>query len=282
MRIAHVVSPEGLAVIARVDGEVATPVANAPVGIYADALRDLLAEGVDIGALRPIGENFPMMGALVRPPVCYPGKIVAVGLNYADHAREANLKLPSAPMIFAKFPTSIIGHGEAITFRAADTAQVDYEAELAVVIGRRTRDVEPGHALKSVFGYTMCNDVSARDAQFSDGQFTRGKSFDTFCPVGPYVVTADEIEDPQDLSITARVNGTTMQDSSTKEMIFSVAEIISYVSRFIVLEPGDIIATGTPAGVGMAKVPPRYLTDGDVVEIAVSGLGVLSNPVAVR
>jgi 2-keto-4-pentenoate hydratase/2-oxohepta-3-ene-1,7-dioic acid hydratase in catechol pathway len=133
-----------------------------------------------------------------------------------------------------------------------------------------------------VFGYTMCNDVSARDAQFSDGQFTRGKSFDTFCPVGPYVVTADEIEDPQDLSITARVNGTTMQDSSTKEMIFSVAEIISYVSRFIVLEPGDIIATGTPAGVGMAKVPPRYLTDGDVVEIAVSGLGVLSNPVAVR
>jgi 2-keto-4-pentenoate hydratase/2-oxohepta-3-ene-1,7-dioic acid hydratase in catechol pathway len=148
-----------------------------------------------------------------------------------------------------------------------------------VIIGQPARDVALDDALGHVFGYTVCNDVSARDAQFADGQFTRAKSFDTFTPLGPAVVTADQVADPQNLGIRARVNGVTVQDSSTSEMVFSVAHIIAYLSQYMTLEPGDVIATGTPAGVGMAKVPPRYLQDGDIVEVEVEGVGTLTNQV---
>ncbi|MEI8392969.1 MAG: fumarylacetoacetate hydrolase family protein, partial [Actinomycetes bacterium] len=237
---------------------------------------------VNIEKIPPIGVSFPLATATLMSPVQSPGKIIAVGLNYADHALEANFDIPPAPMIFAKFVSSIIGHGQPIQFRNADSAEVDYESELAVIIGQRTRNISTDRALDSVYGYTLCNDVSARDAQFSDKQFTRGKSFDTFCPVGPFILTADEIDDPQNLPIKARLNGITVQDSSTSEMIFSIAEIISYISRFITLEPGDLISTGTPAGVGMAKKPPIYLRDGDVIEVEVVGVGVLSNPIEVN
>ena len=210
-----------------------------------------------------------------------PSKVLAIGLNYADHARESGMTPPKNPLIFVKTNNSICGNGDAITWAAVDSAQVDYEAELAVVIGRQARRVSEADALDYVFGYTCCNDVSARDAQFGDQQWVRGKSFDTFCPLGPEIVTADEIPDPQNLRIACRVNGETLQDSNTSEMIFGVAELISYCSRFMTLEAGDIIATGTPFGVGFSRTPPIFLTDGDVCDVEIEKIGVLTNPCVV-
>jgi 2-keto-4-pentenoate hydratase/2-oxohepta-3-ene-1,7-dioic acid hydratase in catechol pathway len=195
-----------------------------------------------------------------------------------SHGDETGLALPEAPLLFAKFPTSVVGPGAAIVVPRGST-QVDYEAELGVVIGRRTSDVSTPDALSSVWGYTCVNDVSARDIQFADGQWVRGKSQDTFCPVGPAVVTAEEIEDPQSLEVSCRVNGELRQHASTADMIFGVAELIAYISRGITLEPGDLVATGTPAGVGMSMAPPCYLAAGDVVDVSVSGIGTLRNHV---
>jgi 2-keto-4-pentenoate hydratase/2-oxohepta-3-ene-1,7-dioic acid hydratase in catechol pathway len=208
-----------------------------------------------------------------------PGKIVAIGLNYLDHVREAGMAVPQAPLVFAKFPSSVIGHGEPIVIDPSLTERVDWEVELAVVVGRRMRDVEVSDALDHVFGYTVANDVSARDVQFGDGQWVRGKSFDTFCPLGPVVVTADELPDPQSLALRTRVNGETVQDSSTSEMIFGVAELLAYCSASFTLEPGDVVLTGTPWGCGEFMEPRRSLQPGDVVEAEVEGIGVLRNPV---
>ncbi len=210
-----------------------------------------------------------------------PSKVLAIGLNYADHARESGMTPPKNPLIFVKTNNSICFDGDPITWAADDSAEVDYEAELAVVIGTRARRVSETDALNYVFGYTCCNDVSARDAQFGDQQWVRGKSFDTFCPLGPAIVTADEIPDPQALRIACRVNGEPLQDSTTSEMIFGVAELIAYCSRFMTLEVGDIIATGTPFGVGFSRQPPIFLKDGDVCEVEIEKIGVLTNPVVV-
>ena len=207
-----------------------------------------------------------------------PGKIICVGLNYRDHAEEQGTELPKAPLLFAKWPNTLIGDGEAIVL-PAEAKEVDYEAELGVVIGTRTRHVDEARALDAVQGYICVNDVSARDLQFADGQWTRGKSPDTFCPVGPRLVPREEIDDPQALAIRCTVNGRLLQDSSTANMIFSVAEIIAYISRTITLEPGDLIATGTPAGVGVFRDPKVLLQDGDEVSVEVEGLGTLTNPV---
>jgi 2-keto-4-pentenoate hydratase/2-oxohepta-3-ene-1,7-dioic acid hydratase in catechol pathway len=207
-----------------------------------------------------------------------PGKIVCVGLNYHDHAEEGGQDLPKAPLLFAKWPNTLIGDGEPIVLPEEST-QVDYEAELGVVIGTTAKHVSERDALDAVAGYICLNDVSARDLQFGDGQWTRGKSPDTFCPVGPRLVPRDEIEDPQALAIRCIVNGATLQDSSTSQMIFSVAEIIAYVTRVITLEPGDLIATGTPAGVGVFRDPQVLLQDGDEVSVEIEGLGTLTNPV---
>ncbi len=211
-------------------------------------------------------------------PIDRPQKIICVGLNYRDHAEEQGTEIPQAPLLFAKWPNTLIGSGEAIVL-PADARQVDYEAELGVVIGTRTRGVSERLALDAVRGYICLNDVSARDLQFADGQWTRGKSPDTFCPVGPRLIAREQIDDPQALAIRCVLNGTTMQDSSTSQMIFSVAEIISYISRVITLEPGDLIATGTPAGVGIFRNPKVLLEDGDEVTVEVEGLGTLTNPV---
>lgn len=211
-------------------------------------------------------------------PIDRPQKIICVGLNYRDHAEEQGTELPKAPLLFAKWPNTLIGSGEAIVL-PADAREVDYEAELGVVIGSRTRGVRERHALDAVRGYICLNDVSARDLQFADGQWTRGKSPDTFCPVGPSLIDRDQIDDPQTLAIRCVLNGATMQDSSTSQMIFSVAEIVSYISRVITLEPGDLIATGTPAGVGIFRDPKVLLQDGDEVTVEVEGLGALINPV---
>jgi 2-keto-4-pentenoate hydratase/2-oxohepta-3-ene-1,7-dioic acid hydratase in catechol pathway len=211
-------------------------------------------------------------------PIERPGKIVCVGLNYRDHAEEQGVELPAAPLLFAKFPTALIGPGETIVIPPI-VRQADYEAELAVVIGARVKGVSKENALEAVRGYLCANDVSARDLQFGDGQWTRGKSPDTFCPVGPRLVPREEIDDPQQLAIRCVLNGQTMQDSSTAQMIFSVAEVIAYASKTITLEPGDLIATGTPAGVGIFRDPKVLLGDGDEVSIEIEGLGTLTNPV---
>jgi 2-keto-4-pentenoate hydratase/2-oxohepta-3-ene-1,7-dioic acid hydratase in catechol pathway len=207
-----------------------------------------------------------------------PGKIVCVGLNYRDHAEEGGQDLPNAPLLFAKWPNTLIGEGEPIVL-PPEATEVDYEAELGVVIGSTARRVSEGAALDHVAGYICVNDVSARDLQFGDGQWTRGKSPDTFCPVGPRLVPREEIDDPQKLAIRCILNGEAMQDSSTDQMIFSVAEIIAYVSQVITLEAGDLIATGTPAGVGVFKDPKVLLNDGDEVSVEIEGLGTLTNPV---
>jgi 2-keto-4-pentenoate hydratase/2-oxohepta-3-ene-1,7-dioic acid hydratase in catechol pathway len=207
-----------------------------------------------------------------------PGKIVCVGLNYRDHAQEGGAELPTAPLLFAKWPNTLIGPGDPIVV-PPEATQVDYEAELGVVIGTTARRVSERDALDHVEGYVCVNDVTARDLQFGDGQWTRGKSPDTFCPVGPRLVAREEIDDPQALGIRCIVNGRTMQDSSTAQMIFSVAEIIAYTSQVITLEPGDLIATGTPAGVGVFRDPKVLLQDGDEVSVEIDGLGTLTNPV---
>jgi len=205
-----------------------------------------------------------------------PLKIVAVGLNYADHAREAGMPIPEAPLCFAKFPSSLAGPYDPILLPAED-AQVDYEGELGVVIGRRAKFVSEEEAMNHIAGYVAFNDVSARKWQFADGQWTRGKSCDSFSPYGPWLVTADEVHDTSSLRITTRVNGETVQDSNTNQLIFNVAKLVSYFSRSFTLEPGDIIATGTPPGVGFSRKPPRFLKEGDVVEVEIEKIGTIRN-----
>lgn len=215
----------------------------------------------------------------ILAPIANPGKVVAIGLNYKDHCREQNLPLSERPIVFTKFNTSIIGPGDAITWDPALTTGVDYEVELGVVIGKRAKRVSVEHALDAVYGYTIINDVSARDLQFSDKQWVRGKSLDTFCPIGPTIVTADEIPDPQALRLACSVNGVTLQDSTTSEMIFSVAELISILSYSFTFEPGDLIATGTPAGVGWFRNPRIFLKHGDHLTLEVEKIGRLENDV---
>jgi len=210
-------------------------------------------------------------------PIPRPGKIVCVGLNYRDHAEEQGAELPAAPLLFAKFTTALIGPGDPIVIPSIVT-KCDYEAELGVVIGTSVRNVSKENALEAVAGYVVANDVSARDLQFADGQWTRGKSPDTFCPVGP-LVPAAEIADPHALGIRAILNGETVQDSTTANLIFGIDEVVSYVSRTSTLEQGDLILTGTPAGVGVFRNPPRLLQPGDEITIEIDGVGSITNPV---
>jgi len=225
------------------------------------------------------GDKDPLALDAVRwaPAVRNPGKIIAIGLNYQDHAEESKGKIPVFPLVFAKFPSSLLGHGEVITWDRRITQKVDFEAELAVVLGREVWNCAEADALEAVFGYTCANDVSARDLQFGDGQWVRGKSLDTFCPLGPWIVTRDEIPDPQDLGIRCKVNGQLMQDSRTNRMIFSISRLISLLSHHFTLFPGDIILSGTPAGVGAFREPSIYLKDGDEVIVEIDRIGMLAN-----
>jgi 2-keto-4-pentenoate hydratase/2-oxohepta-3-ene-1,7-dioic acid hydratase in catechol pathway len=236
-----------------------------------DALRDSIA-GSSIA-----DRGFLLRDADLLAPLPRPGKIVAIGRNYREHAAEEGVEPPPAPLIFAKWPSSVVGSGAEVRWDPGLSAKVDYEAELAVVIGRRARRVGTAAALDHVLGYTCLNDVSARDIQFGDGQWVRGKSLDTFCPMGPALVTADEIGDPQDLAIWCTVGDERLQDARTSAMYFGVAEIISYCSMAFTLEPGDVIATGTPAGVGAFRDPPRFLADGDRVTVEIERIGRLEN-----
>jgi 2-keto-4-pentenoate hydratase/2-oxohepta-3-ene-1,7-dioic acid hydratase in catechol pathway len=213
----------------------------------------------------------------VALPIERPGKIICVGLNYRGHAREQGAEVPDTPILFAKWPTALIGAGEPIVLPAISSS-VDYEAELGVVIGVRAKQVPATEALGLVRGYLCANDVSARDIQFGDRQFTRGKSLDTFCPVGE-LVPASDVPDPQALRIRCLVNGEVRQDSTTADMIFGVAELIAFASEAITLEPGDLLLTGTPEGVGVFRDPPRFLADCDEVVVEIDGVGRLANPV---
>lgn len=244
---------------------------------YADTVAGMRAVRAGTVA-EPVAEH-SLAAVTLGPPVRRPGKIVCVGLNYRDHASETEMAIPVVPLLFAKFPSSVIGPAEPIELHSV-TEQLDWEAELAAVIAVQVRDVPEATALDAVGGYMNLNDVSARDVQLGEGgQWTRGKSFDTFAPTGPFLATADEVGDPQDLNVECLVNGEVMQSASTADMIFPVAHLIAFISRSLTLEPGDIIATGTPPGVGMGRTPPRYLEHGDRVTVHVTGLGELTNSV---
>jgi 2-keto-4-pentenoate hydratase/2-oxohepta-3-ene-1,7-dioic acid hydratase in catechol pathway len=227
--------------------------------------------------------NLPRLNRLrieLAAPVPRPGKIICIGLNYRDHAEESGMEIPKSPIVFSKFSACAVGARESILLPAG-SAEVDYEAELAFVVGRRAKNVSAAAAMNYVFGYANFNDVSARDFQFADGQWQRGKSCDTFAPMGEFVATTDEIADPHALRIRFRLNGETLQDSKTDQLIFKIPELIEFLSASITLEPGDVIATGTPPGVGFARKPPVFLKDGDRAEVEIEGLGILSNTVSV-
>ncbi|HEY7826766.1 MAG TPA: fumarylacetoacetate hydrolase family protein [Candidatus Limnocylindrales bacterium] len=240
------------------------------------------AAGLDLLRAAEAGDRIRTEGRALAEiellaPVPRPGKVVAIGRNYRDHTTEEGVEPPTAPLIFSKWSSCVIGPEDEIRWDPVLTDQVDYEAELAVVIGRTARRVSPADALDYVLGYTCLNDVSARDLQFGDGQWVRGKSLDTFCPMGPVLVTADEIPDPQGLAISCRVDGRILQEASTADMYFGVAEIISFCSQAFRLDPGDVIATGTPGGVGIFRDPPILLGDGDEVVVEIERIGRLRN-----
>jgi len=225
----------------------------------------------------PADASRPFDPKILTAPIDNPQKIIAIGRNYAAHAIEQGIKPPDHPVMFAKYPTAIIGPNDTIKWSAELSQQVDAEAELAVIIGKKARHVSQADALNYVAGYTLCNDVSARDLQFSDKQYTRAKSLDTFCPLGPWIVTRDEIPDPQNLAIRAIWNDTEMQSANTGEMSFGVAYLIEFISRAFTLLPGDIISTGTPHGVGVFRDPPVFLKNGDTVTVEIEGIGSLTN-----
>jgi 2-keto-4-pentenoate hydratase/2-oxohepta-3-ene-1,7-dioic acid hydratase in catechol pathway len=220
----------------------------------------------------------PMSAVSLLAPIASPPKIICLGLNYRDHAGETNATIPKEPIIFMKPRTAIIGSKQHIV-KPGFVKELDYEGELTIVMGKRCKDVPVSEAKKYVFGYTVFNDVSAREIQFGDKQWTRGKSFDTFAPIGPYITTETQLKDTSNLAVRTWVNGELRQNGTTKNMVFNVQEIVHHLSRVMTLEPCDIIATGTPAGVGMAMKPQIWLRDGDVVRIEIEGIGVLENTV---
>ncbi len=241
---------------------------------------EMLRHGIGLDELRARAVHAePAPGDVVpRAPVARPGKIICVGLNYHDHCREQSIQPPAYPILFSKFANAVADPGASVT-RPRATEKLDLECELAVVIGRRASRIARDQAHDVIFGYTILNDVTMRDLQREDGQWLRAKGSDGFAPMGPVVVTADEIADPGALRLRSFVNGEAWQDSTTAEMVFDVATVVAFASRTITLEPGDVIATGTPAGVGHYQRPPRYLVGGDVMRCEIEGIGSIENPV---
>jgi len=244
--------------------------------------------GIDMieSQLRLIDESTPGLrqflfdesAVVLHAPILRPLKLIGIGLNYLDHIEETKLEIPREPLLFAMYSNAITGPNRPIVIPAM-SRKIDYEAELAVVMGSRARHVRPEDALNHVAGYTIVNDVSARDLQRSDGQWLRAKSFDTFAPMGPWLVTRSALADADGLAIELRLNGQTLQKSNTRNLIFKVPALVSHISRVMTLEPGDVISTGTPGGVGFTRKPPIYLQPGDNVEIEIEGIGILRNPV---
>lgn len=234
------------------------------------AVRDRIGSG--------IGEPMPLSSVTLMAPVPRPPKLICVGLNYRDHAKESGMEIPTVPTIFNKFPNTVIAPGEAIVLPKNST-KPDYEAELAFVIGKGGRHIPAERWRDHVFGYTIMNDVSARDFQMATSQWLMGKTFDTFAPMGPVLVSADEITDPHALDISLTINGEVLQHSNTRELIFRIPDLVAFLSSVVTLEPGDVVSTGTPSGVGFVRKPPRFLQPGDDVVVRIEGIGELRNPV---
>ena len=283
MRLARVLLPQGWAAAAEVRGHwvSAASLLGGP-GTIIEALADLgplaaALDGAEVERLAAAGAALPITEASLGAPIERPGKILAIGLNYMDHIREVEAEVPSAPVLFGKFPSSIAGPYDNVRVDDRLTQQADYEVELAVVIGRTARDVAASEGTGPVAGYMVANDVSSRDNQFRESQWIRSKSFDGFCPIGPWITTADEIADPQKLDLSTTVNGEVRQSSNTRQMLFGVAELVSFLSQGTTLEPGDVILTGTPPGVAAGMAEPAWLTPGDVVRCEVERLGYIEN-----
>jgi 2-keto-4-pentenoate hydratase/2-oxohepta-3-ene-1,7-dioic acid hydratase in catechol pathway len=259
--------------------------AGLPAGRKGDLLEivrggDAMLERVRAVAQSASAGAIPVDQVRLRAPLIEPGKIIGIGLNYIDHCREANLKIPAVPVLFGKFPNSVVGPDDDIEFSRRICTEVDYEVELAFVMGATARRVKEADALKYVAGYAIAHDVSARDLQFREAkQWDHGKSVDTFCPWGPWLVTRDDVPDPQTLDLKLFLNGREMQSSNTSNMIFNVAQLVAFISESITLEPGDLIVTGTPFGVGFSRNPPVYLKHGDECVLTITGLGELRNKV---
>jgi 2-keto-4-pentenoate hydratase/2-oxohepta-3-ene-1,7-dioic acid hydratase in catechol pathway len=283
MRLATLNTPSGPRPAALVGDRYVDLVAADPA--LPPSVRRIIADPRLLAAARAAAgragaPSVPAAGARLHAPIPDPQKVVCVGLNYRDHAVESKMPIPKEPVLFSKFPSALVGHGDPIVVPAVST-KVDYEAELVIVVGQAGRRIPEARALDHVAGYAVGHDVSARDWQLEkDGkQWMVGKTFDTFAPVGPTLVTRDEVPDPHKLGIRLRLNGRTMQDSSTEQMIFSVAQLVAYLSVVFTLEPGDLIFTGTPPGIGHALQPPVYLKPGDTTEVEIDTLGTLRNPV---
>jgi acylpyruvate hydrolase len=242
-------------------------------------VREGLGSSEQAEGLKRDGMVFMRSEVTLEAPIPRPGKMILLGLNYRDHAEETGQKIPEVPTLFSKYNNSVIGPGAAILIPRA-TEQIDYEAEFAFVIGRRGHSIPRERALDYVAGYTIINDVSARDYQFVTSQWMVGKTFDTHCPMGPTLVLKDEIADPHNLDLSLSIAGEVLQKSNTNQLIFKIPETVEYLSQVMTLEPGDVISTGTPAGVGFTRKPPRWLRPGETVRIEIAGLGVLENPVA--
>jgi acylpyruvate hydrolase len=245
----------------------------------AEYVREGFGSGAQIEGLKRHGVVFESSEIMLKAPLPRPGKLILLGLNYRDHAEETGQKIPEVPTLFAKYHNSVIGPGAVILIPHA-TEQIDYEAEFAFVIGRRGHQIPRERAMDYVAGYTIINDVSARDYQFVTSQWMVGKTFDTHCPMGPALVLKDELPDPHNLNISLSIAGEVLQHSNTNQLIFKIPETVEYLSHVMTLEPGDVISTGTPAGVGFARKPPRWLRPGETVRVEIAGLGVLENPVA--
>jgi acylpyruvate hydrolase len=245
------------------------------------AAREALTHVAQIGSAAALRRGLARAAERVRliAPVPRPPKLILVGLNYRDHAEEAGLKIPEVPTFFSKYPNCVIGPGDAIKIPKV-SPMIDYEGEYAFVIGRGGRDIPKERAMEYVAGYTILNDVSCRDYQMRTGQWMIGKTFDTFAPMGPYLVTRDEIADPHNLDLALYLNGERMQHSNTRNLIFKTDDLIAFLSQVFTLEPGDVVSTGTPSGVGFVRKPPVFMKPGDRVRIEIEGLGALENPVA--
>lgn len=281
MRLVTFRNLKGLPEVGAVAGD--SVVSLAPAGF--GSLIDVIAGGPQaLEKVRqwmesaPAPQRFPLAEVKLLAPIPRPPKLICVGLNYRDHAEESKMPIPERPTIFSKFSSSVIGPGEPIVLPKNST-QPDYEAEFAFVIGKGGRHIDAARWREHVFGYTNLNDVSARDFQMATTQWLMGKTFDTFAPMGPWVVTADEIEDPHNLDIRITINGEVLQNSNTRHLIFRIPDLVAYLSSVFTLEPGDVVSTGTPGGVGFARKPPRWLRAGDDVVVEVQGIGQLRNPV---
>jgi 2-keto-4-pentenoate hydratase/2-oxohepta-3-ene-1,7-dioic acid hydratase in catechol pathway len=240
-------------------------------------MKAAIAAGVSSVSAASTGDALALGAVKLHAPIPAPGKLICIGLNYRDHAIESNMPIPTIPVVFNKFPDTVIAPGEEVVI-PKNTAKPDYEAELAFIMTRAPKHLTEANAMDYLFGYTIVNDVSARDFQLQTSQWIMGKTFPTFCPMGPWIVTKDEIADPHNLRIGLRIDGETVQDSNTRELIFNIPQLIAHLSQVIHFEAGDVVSTGTPPGVGMGRNPPRWLKAGETMTVFIEGIGELTNP----